>query len=895
MPRADPLLASINGGEFSPRMVARTDFDRYSHGAAIVENFLPLPQGGLSRRPGTLFVKEIIDSTKRGRLLPFVFSSSSTQAYILELGNLTFRFYKDRGRIVTADVTGSITNGTFDANVTSWDDRDSGGTAASTWNAAGYMDLAGDGTFYAWREQAVTVTSALAYTLLFRVRGVAGDTVELLLGTATLGTQIAGPITFQVGWHAYTFTSSGTTAMIGFRSKANHSVGVDDVSILDNSPMQLTSVYLEADLPNIHRVQSADVLYLAHASYAPYKLARSGHTSWSFIEIDFQDGPYLNQNASLTTLLISANAAVGDQINITASSIEGINVTTSSTGRGFLSTDVGRVVRILNGTVWGYAKINSITSTLIVTAIIKRLFGAIGAVTTWRLGAWSATTGYPGTLGFFEQRLIFASSSTFPQRLWFSQSADFENHEPDSVPSAGGARQQEADDALDFTLAGNEANPVRWLATSKNLLAGTLGGEWRITSNGPNIQFNDIDAKQQSSFGSANVQAMKMRGRHLFLQRAQRNLYELLFEFQTDNYVAFDQNLLADHITRGGLTELAYQQQPDSILWTIRADGVAPTFTYQPEQKVVGWARQIFGGAYLGGDAVCESVATIPASGTDEVWVIVKRTINGATKRYIEVMETAHEPGDDGALAVYCDAAIEYNSPKTITGATKANPVVITAVAHGFANGNSVRIEDVVGMTEINDINFTVAGVTADTFELSGINGTAYTTYVTGGEVRLRTTSVSGADHLEGLTVKVLADGAVHPERTVTAGVVTLDASYSKVIVGLGYSHEFQSLKWEAGMVSGTAQGQVKRIDAVTLFLMESMGSSVGPDEDHMQLLDYRAVGDDMNAPPPLFTGEKFIEFDGDYETDPRIIVEGDSPTPFMLLGLSPLLKTNPR
>jgi hypothetical protein len=591
----------------------------------------------------------------------------------------------------------------------------------------------------------------------------------------------------------------------------------------------------------------------------------------------FGDGPYQVTNVDAAKTL--APSATTGAITITASG-----------HAPFAATDVGRLVRIKHGTTWGYAEITGFTSTSVVSAQVKRDFGSAAASNEWRLGSWSATTGWPQCIGFFEQRLCFAATSAQPQTLWLSQSADFENMQPDD-----GSGAVHDDHALDYTISSEQVNVIRWIAAGKNLLLGTLGGEWRVTSSGPLITPTDIDVKQATSFGSANRQAVKVRGRVVYLQRARRKLFEFVFDFNVDNFASYDQTLLADHVTKGGIGEIAYQQELDSVLWCVRDDGQLATLTYQPDQKVIGWARQILGGRYLGGNAVAETVAAIPAAAADEVWVAVKRTVAGNVRRYVEVLAAPFETGDDGELAAYADSSLTLNAPKAITGATRANPVVVTAPGHGFANGDPVRIERVVGMTQLNESSYVAANVATNTFELSGVDGTGFGEYVAGGEARRKLAAVAGLGHLEGETVKVFADGAVHPDRVVAGGQIVLDAPYAKVIAGLGYAHVYESLKWEAGSATGTAQGQVKRIDGVTLVLLDSLNASVGPATGKLKPIPFRAVGDPMDRAVPLFTGEKFIEFDGDYALDTRVRIEGSDPAPFTLLAVSPHLKTNAR
>jgi hypothetical protein len=299
--RANPYFPSANAGEFSPRLHARTDFAKYPNGLETCLNLIPLPEGGSMRRPASRYVAELKSSAVKGRLKRFQFST--TQAYQIELCNHAMRFYRYQGRITAANITGSITNGTFPTDVSSWTDKDTGGTAASTWNAAGYMQLLGDGTEYAWRQQTIaSITNGLAYTVKFKIIGAAGDVVYLRVGTSDGGTQIVNDVAFEVGYHCYTFTATATTIYLGFRSKVAKALGVDDVAFIDNDAVEIDTPYAEADLYDVEGPQSADVLYLFHSGYPTYKLERFGHTSWSLVEVPWEDGPWLDQNDGVTTL-----------------------------------------------------------------------------------------------------------------------------------------------------------------------------------------------------------------------------------------------------------------------------------------------------------------------------------------------------------------------------------------------------------------------------------------------------------------------------------------------------------------------------------------------------------------------------------------------------------------
>ena len=815
MPRANPLQPSFNAGEFSPRMAARTDFAKYPLACATLENMVPLPQGGASRRPGTCFVAEVKDSSKKIKLRRFEFSTE--QAYVLECGEGYFRFYRNRGRIEVAATDAAIANGAFDAGIAGWTDRSSGTGAIAHDATAQALALQANGADNeAIAEQSVTTTdTGQEHVLRFRVLGAAGDAVTLRIGTSSGGSQILADTDFTVGWHVKAFTPTASPFYIQFENAAAKTLAIDDVSIPSAAAVELASPYREGELFGLMQAQSADVLYLVHSSHPVYKLTRTGHTSWDLIEVAFEDGPYRTQNIGGTTLTPAATSGLG--VTLTASSAAGING-----GDGFTVDDIGRLVRLDNpasGVNWGWGRIVGFASATQVTIDIERAFGSTNATANWRLGAWCGDCGYPGAVTFQEQRLAFAATAAQPQSFWLSQSADFENMAPDSADAGSGNWDGtvEDDDALDFTISADQVNAIQWLSPGRQLFIGTVGGEWAVRSSGSAITPADVDVKRQTTFGAAKLPPQIMRGRTMFIQRAGRKLMEMAFNLEQDNFNSLDLNILAEHVTTGGIVDLAYQQEPDSTLWTVRADGQIPTLTYQPDQNVIGWARSVIGGT----DAVCETVTVIPAADRDEVWLGISRSIDGQTRRYVECIGAAYESGDDPALACYADSALIYD-------------------------GSAID-------------------------------------------------SVSGLGHLEGEEVAILADGAVHPRRTVSGGAVSLDYEAERIVVGLPYSHVYESLKWEAGAAIGTAQGQIKRIHGVTLVLLESLNAAVGPDSAALKIIPFRTVSDAMDRAVPLFTGEKFIEFDGDFATDTRVVIKGDDPAPFTLLAVAPEIKTNTR
>ena len=567
------------------------------------------------------------------------------------------------------------------------------------------------------------------------------------------------------------------------------------------SAYEISSPYLESELFDIKYAQSADVMYLCHPNHPVKKLARTGHTSWTLTSVDFTNGPFMDHNIETTTMTAS-HTNKGQTGTLTISSTTGVN-----SNQGWLSTDVGRLVHMLDG----HVKITGYTSSTVVNMEVLSDISNGSATTDFALGSFSSTTGHPSCVTFFEQRLVFAATLSQPQTLFFSKSGDYENMDDNYHGVVAD------DDAIIYTIASNQVNAIRFMTATRTLIIGTAGGEFAVSGGGTDIAITptNILIKKQSNNGAANVDALAVGNATLFLQRARRKLRELAYNFDVDGYVAPDLTILAEHISEGGFKQLSYQQEPNQIIWGVRNDGQLIGLTYQREQQVVAWHRHIFGGS-----AVCESVATIPTDDSEyQTWVINKRTINGATKRYVEYIHQYDFDETDDTSFNFLDSQLSYDgSPAT---------------------------------------------------------------------------TISGLSHLEGETVSVLADGATHPDKVVSSGSITLDRSASKVKVGLGYTSLLQTMRIDAGSQNGTSQSKTKRIYEITARLYESIGVEIGPDLDNMERIPFRSSANAMDSGINVFTGDKEIEFRGNYETDGFIFVRQTQPLPLTILSLYPKLQTN--
>ncbi len=179
------------------------------------------------------------------------------------------------------------------------------------------------------------------------------------------------------------------------------------------------------------------------------------------------------------------------------------------------------------------------------------------------------------------------------------------------------------------------------------------------------------------------------------------------------------------------------------------------------------------------------------------------------------------------------------------------------------------------------------------------VDTSGYTAYSAGGEVRKRVSSVSGLDHLEGETVRVLADGAVQTDKTVSSGAVTLDSPAGMVHVGLSYEHRWKSLKLAYGAQGGSAVGKSKNAQDIVVSIMETGEGALEAaletedGEGAFTALDLRQATDLDRDPVPYKTGEVSLGLESQFDLDPRVVLKGSSPTPCTVLGFGPEMQTN--
>lgn len=494
-----------------------------------------------------------------------------------------------------------------------------------------------------------------------------------------------------------------------------------DGGVVESSPgvpYEITSPYTSAQVGALEYAQSADVVYITHPDHAPYKLARVSALSWTLTAVTFAWPPFNDENTGAITLTASALTGaitltasaslfvagdVGSYFKISEISASKYNQWT--TGVAYLVNDIvyyqGNIYQ--SGTAaaagtrppihttgaesdgavtWtflhdgaGYAQITGYTSATLVNATVIKRLPTTSATTRWSEGAWSARRGYPHAVTFYEDRLWFAGSASRPQTLWASTSGDYENHKYGTND----------DDALNYTINTQDMNTIEWLAPTKVLAIGTVNGEFTLSATqiSDPVTPTNVKITPQTTFGSApDVKPLRVGSVILFLQRAGRKLREYAYQFDTDSFVAPNMNVLADHVTESGVVEMAYQQEPNQIVWAARADGALVGMTYERTEDVVGWHRHTIGGG------IVESVINIPHWDGDQdvLWMIVRRTIDGASVRYVEYMEKYQT----GADSFFLDCGLTYDgSPVTaISGLDHLEGETVSVLVDGATHPN---------------------------------------------------------------------------------------------------------------------------------------------------------------------------------------------------------------
>jgi hypothetical protein len=567
-------------------------------------------------------------------------------------------------------------------------------------------------------------------------------------------------------------------------------------------PYEITNPYAEADLMDLHYVQSADVLTIVHPGYAPRELRRIGALNWTLTTISFA-APIAAPTAPTATP--TGAGALAYSYVVTTIMTDNISESAQSTAATCTNNifTTGQFNTISWGAVTGAALYNVYKQT-------GGLYGYIGQTATLSLkddniapdlsktppiydAVFNSANDYPSSVSYYEQRRCFAGTLNKPQNIWMTKSGT-ESVMSYSLPIRD-------DDRIAFRVAAREANSIRHIVPLTQLLLLTSAAEWRVTSvNSDAITPKTISVRPQSYIGCNNVQPVVINNTLLYAAARGGHIRECAYNWQANGFISGDLSLRAPHLFDNlDVVSMSYSKAPLPVVWMVSSAGNLLGITYVPEQQIGAWHQHDT-------DGVFESCAVVSEGTEDILYCIIRRTINGASVRYVERMVSRQfvDPAD----AFFVDAGLTYNgAPATV---------------------------------------------------------------------------ISGLSHLEGKTVNVLTDGAVHPPVVVTAGQITLEYTASKAQIGLPITSDIQTLPLALQVDYSFGQGRPKNVNKAWLRVYRSSGINVGPDVNNLVPVKQRTV-EPYGTPPNLKSEEIEVVLTPTWGMSGQIFIRQTDPLPLTL------------
>ncbi len=665
------IKTSFNAGEFSQSIYGRTDLEKYNNGCITMKNFIPIPQGGATRRPGFEYIADAKNDGDKVRLIPFQFSDE--QSYILEVGTDYIRYFMDGGQILAADASTALLLHMDGADAsTTFTDR--GSTVHTiTANSDAQIDTdfkkfgTGSGKFDGTGDYLSTPdhadwnfsTDELTIDFWVRFNAVSGtQTFFYTQNTDQVYLTHTSPSTLQVNirngvdqllWNI-TWTPSVDTWYHIALIRGWGGVADDWAVAVNGSSIGTTTDSITC--PDV-----ADT----------FKIAGTGAGNYVNGWIDefrvSKDVARWTANFTPPTRQYPLDTNDG--------------ATAEDTSTGYLEAELDYLK---------YAQ--SYDTMYIVHADQSPAKLTRADHDDWTLARvdfspevadWNATNGWPRAVTFHQDRLILAGSDAYPPRFWFSKTSDYENMTTGTAD----------DDAFTITLLSGSVDMIYWLESQRRLVAGSNRGEWWLSGDGNDLIIipTSKQAQNDTKYGSIEVQPINIGNTLLLAQAPGTKLREMSYDYDTDSYASNDITILADHILKGySLKQMAYQQTPYQIVWVLRSDGTLFALTYMKEHQVVGWSE-------IETDGTIISIATIPGDPEDEFWIAVERTINSTTKTYIErLKDFAFDTLQDAFMV---DSGLTYDGADTmsISGLDHLNGETVDVLADGLVESHIVGVD----------------------------------------------------------------------------------------------------------------------------------------------------------------------------------------------------------
>lgn len=935
------LQRSFSGGEIAPSLYARVDVAKYSTGLRTLRNFLVMRHGGASNRPGLGFIGEVKDSTRQVRLIPFVFNNDQT--YVLEFGHLYMRVIKNGAQVLESalnilgisaanpavvTVTGHglstgqeieiksvagglgqyVNNRNFKVTVTGANTFSLQTLDGANFSAASLPAYTTGGTIQRVYEIATPYEEDQLSTLQFvqsadvitlahpshepRELSRSGDTIWAL-NALVISPTISRPTNFR--------RTSGPTGVVTIRWQVTAIKNeTNEESLVGDSDTRTISGITQANPAVVttsvaHNWQTGEKVYISGVGgmtqiSGEYLITVTGATTFSLQDLNnnninstgfsaytsggtvvtrYTVGYSLAQATSSSPHILQWNAVTGArEYSIYRETNPGSNV------YGFIGTSPGTTFRDFGVTADDTA----------VPPIERNPFTGAG--------------NYPASVTYYQQRLSFASSTSAPETIWLSRSAQFKNFTVSSPI--------QDDDAITFSMAGRQVNRVKHMIDIGSLVVFTSGGEWAIQGgNNGALTPSSIVPKQYSYNGSSDLPPIVIGNSALYVQARGSVVRDFSFDFEVDGYRGNDLTIFSAHLfDNNTLVDWTYQQIPHSVLWVVRDDGVLLGLTYVREQSMIAWHRHDTDGAF-------ENVCVVPEGTEDVLYAVIRRTVNGQTRRYVERM--SNRLIDDVADTKILDSHLSYDGRNTVTartmtltgsGWTYIDALTLTCSQSFFSSsdvGNAIHITDsdgtIVKCLITAYTSATVVTVTPNKTVPVTLRGVATSSWSRAVD------RVEGLWHLEGQQVSVFADGFVvsNPNNTsydvvtVTNGAVDLSERYSVVHVGLPYTSDIETLNIDTPQ-GETISDKKQLVQRVTLFVEQSRGAWVGakPPEDEETdflggLTEVKVRSNEgYDAPIALQTGTIDVNIKSEWNSNGRIFIRNTDPVPLAVLAIAP-------
>ena len=832
---------NFTAGRLGDNMKGRFDIAQYNAGCQQLENFLVMPQGGVENMAGTEFIAEAKFGDKKCRMIKFEFSTTTT--YAIEMGEQYFRFYSQATQI------------------------ESGGSPYEVVHPYLEADLF---------QVQIVQTADVMY--MFHPDYPVSKLTRLADDNWTFETVIFDkPPLLDQNITDTTITPSATTGAITLTAS-------DPIFDKDHEGSYWELKYTRSD--NV-----IDQAFTGVGSTSPIPV----DGPWSF----FTTGSWIGT----VKLQRSFDGVIWNDYQQFTSPASGANFSTSGTETldgvqfrlqmsTYTSGTCQAVLQVEDFFSVGLVRIDSVATTIgtpvtIANATVIDTLPDTQPTELWSEGAWSDHNGYPRAATLYQQRLVCAGTVREPQTVRASKSNSFEDFELGIA----------ATDALSLTLGATQRNVIEWIVSHRVLVFGTTADEYILfPPQGSALTPVNFEFSRQSGFGSTNLPARLINEVVLFIQRKSRKVRQISsYSFNDEQFIVPDITILSEEITKGGIVDTAIMQSPNSIYWSITDQGKLIGLTFEKAEQISAWHEHTTDGSY-------ESVSAIYGDGDDDLWVSVKRTIDGQDKRYIELFKKRDEAADpenqQNYFFVHSGKSFNFGGTEAISGATQAEPVVITSTGHTRQNDELVRIRMSEGMTQLDGNVYTVKNVTANTFELFSIdgttplNGTGFDAYTSGGTHQQESLTLTGLDHLEGKELSVLTDGAVQDNQTVSGGQITLTSPANVIQTGLPYECIISPMPFTTGFRDGSTATRKGYINKLTARVFETVGGIAGQVQD-----DGNTQFDELNTRPidalqdqgtPSFTGDVEIYFNSTYQKQQDVIIKQTQPLPMTILAIMP-------